>query len=137
MADFRAPSRDSTRKGNTHDEAAVAGKDLASTRSRPLWVPHVPQRRSMSYTRAERDVLVAGLVGGQERDAVWSVRPDAIGSLGDRGLVRIGQEVLSDGTISSFPLCLSPMGVLEARRLQEVDRVIWGEIAEFAGFGTA
>ncbi len=91
----------------------------------------------MSYTRAEREVLVAGLVGGQQRDAVWSVLPDAIGSLGDRGLVRIGQEVLSDGTVSSFPLCLSPMGVLEARRLQEVDRVIWGEVAEFAGFGTA
>lgn len=80
---------------------------------------------------------MAGLVGGQERDAVWSVLPDAIGSLGHRGLVRIGQEVLSDGTVSSFPLCLSPMGVLEARRLQEVDRVIWGEVAEFAGFGTA
>lgn len=91
----------------------------------------------MSYSRAEREVLVAGLVGGQERDAVWSVLPDAIKSLGDRGLVRIGQEVLSDGTVSSFPLCLSPNGVLEARRLQEVDRVIWGEVAEFAGFGTA
>lgn len=91
----------------------------------------------MSYTRAERDVLVAGLVGGQERDAVWSTLTDAIGSLGDRGLVRIGQEILSDGSISSFPLCLSPLGVLEARRLQEVDRVVWGEIAQFAGFGSA
>jgi hypothetical protein len=93
--------------------------------------------RSMSYSQAERDVLVAGLVGGQERDAVWSGLPDTIGSLGHRGLVRIGQEILSDGTVSSFPLCLSPIGVLEARRLREVDRVIWGEIAQFAGFGDA
>ncbi len=91
----------------------------------------------MSYTRAERDVLVAGLVGGQERDSVWSTSTDAIGSLGALGLVRIGQEILSDGSVLSFPLCLSPLGVLEARRLHEVDRVVWGEIAQFAGFGSA
>jgi hypothetical protein len=66
----------------------------------------------MSYSPGERDVLVAGLVGGQERDAVWSGSADAIGSLSERGLVRIGQEIMSDGTACSFPLCLSPMGVL-------------------------
>jgi hypothetical protein len=91
----------------------------------------------MSYSQGERDVLIAGLVGGQERDAVWSGLADAIGSLSERGLVRIGQEIMSDGTVCSFPLCLSPMGVLEARRLQEGDRVLWGEIAAFAGFGSA
>ena len=93
-------------------------------------------RAPMSYSFDEEQVLIAGIVGGRERDAVWSVRPDAIRSLADRGLVRIGQEVAADGTVSSFPLCLSPAGVLEARKLREVDRVIWGDVAVFAGFGT-
>ena len=89
----------------------------------------------MSYSPAEEQILIAGLVGGRERDAVWSTRPDAIRSLSDRGLIRMGQEIISDGTVSSFPLCLSPAGVLEARTIREVDRVIWGDVAAFAGFG--
>ena len=89
----------------------------------------------MSYSPAEEQILIAGIVGGRERDAVWSARPDAIQSLSDRGLVRMGQEIMSDGTVSSFPLCLSPAGVLEARKIREVDRVIWGDVAVFAGFG--
>ncbi len=90
----------------------------------------------MSYSPDEEQVLIAGIVGGRERDAVWSARPDAIRSLADRGLIRIGRELMADGTVSSFPLCLSPSGVLEARKLREVDRVIWGDVAVFAGFGT-
>jgi hypothetical protein len=74
------------------------------------------------YTTREKQVLLAGLVGGRERDYVWAKFPDAIASLSDRGLVRMGREVLANGTASSFPLCLSPTGVLEARRLQEVDQ---------------
>jgi len=88
----------------------------------------------MSYSIDEEEVLIAGIVGGRERDAVWSARPDAIQSLAERGLVRIGQEVTANGVVSSFPLCLSPTGVLEARKLREVDRVIWGDVAVFAGF---
>jgi hypothetical protein len=74
------------------------------------------------YTVEERQVLLVGLVGGRERDDVWNASP-AIGSLGDRGLVRIGRELMANGTVTSFPLCLSPTGVLEARRLQGVDQL--------------
>lgn len=77
------------------------------------------------YTDAEKRVLVAGLVGGRERDAVWWKFPDAIESLGRAGLVRIGQEVMPNGTISSFPLCLSPTGVTEAKMLQEVAQLTY------------
>jgi len=72
------------------------------------------------YTEQEKRILVAGLIGGRERDAVWSKFPAAIASLGQRGLLRIGQEILADGTVASFPLCLSPTGVAEAKMLQEV-----------------
>ena len=72
------------------------------------------------YTEREKRVLLAGVVGGHERDSVWSRFPDAIATLSDRGLVRMGSELLANGTVSSFPLCLSPIGVLEARRLQEI-----------------
>jgi hypothetical protein len=33
---------------------------------------------------------------------------------------------MADGTITSFPLCLSPTGVLEARRLQQVSHLTSG-----------
>jgi hypothetical protein len=75
------------------------------------------------YTDRERRVLLQGLVGGRERDDVWERFPEAISSLSDRGLVRMGREVLANGTESTFPLCLSPVGVLEARRLQEIDQL--------------
>ena len=78
----------------------------------------------MSYTEAEKRVLLAGLLGGHERDAVWARQSAAIETLAHRGLVRIGQELLGDGTINSFPLCLSPAGVLEARGLGEFDQII-------------
>jgi hypothetical protein len=78
------------------------------------------------YSEEEKRVLLAGMVGGRDRDAVWSKFPEAIERLGDRGLVRMGREVLADGAVSSFPLCLSPVGVLEAKMLQEVDRMIPG-----------
>jgi hypothetical protein len=77
----------------------------------------------LGYTHREKRVLLAGLVGGRERDAVWSRFPEAIETLGARGLVRIGREVSAKGTVSSFPLCLSPEGVTEARWLEEVDRL--------------
>jgi hypothetical protein len=80
----------------------------------------------MSDGTDEERVLLAGLIGGRERDAVWAKFPDAIERLGDRGLVRIGQEVSANGTVSSFPLCLSPKGVVEARRLQRVDDLTSG-----------
>jgi|HubBroStandDraft_1064217.scaffolds.fasta_scaffold458121_2 hypothetical protein len=89
----------------------------------------------MDYSQDEKDVLVAGIVGGQERDALWSRRHAAVESLAGRGLLRIGHEMMADGTVSSFPLCLSPSGVLEARRLHEGGRAVWGEIAALAGFG--
>ncbi|HEY5024355.1 MAG TPA: hypothetical protein VII76_05210 [Acidimicrobiales bacterium] len=89
----------------------------------------------MSYTQAEKDVLVAGLVGGYERDAVWSGLPEAVRTLARLGMVRLGQEMLPDGTVSSFPLCLSPTGVVEARALHDVTHTLWGEIAQLAGFG--
>jgi hypothetical protein len=73
-----------------------------------------------AYTEREKRVLLAGVVGGQERDDVWSRFPEVIATLSDRGLVRMGKEMLADGTVSSFPLCLSPLGVVEARRLQEI-----------------
>jgi len=78
---------------------------------------------AMDFTEQEKRVLLAGMVGGRERDAVWSKFPQAIERLGRCGLVRIGQEVIADGTVSSFPLCLSPTGVSEARRLQEVEQL--------------
>ena len=78
----------------------------------------------MSYTDAEKRVLLAGLYGGRERDVMWERFPDAIASLARRGLVRIGQEVLGDGTLSSFPLCLSPAGVLEAKGLDEFGQMV-------------
>jgi hypothetical protein len=78
------------------------------------------------YTDDETQVLVAGLVGGRERDDVWNARPGAIDALGERGLLRIGREVMADGTVTSFPLCLSPTGVLEARRLQGADQLTSG-----------
>ncbi len=71
------------------------------------------------YTEAEKRALLAGIVGGRERDAVWSKFPKAVESLGDRGLVRVAREKLADGTAYVFPLCLSPAGVLEARSLPE------------------
>jgi hypothetical protein len=74
------------------------------------------------YTERERRVLIAGLVGGFHRDDVWRKYRDATESMSERGLVRVGREVLADGTTSTFPLCLSPVGVLEARRLQELDQ---------------
>jgi hypothetical protein len=80
----------------------------------------------LGYTDRERRVLLAGLIGGRDRDAVWSKCSEAIESLSNRGLLRIGQEVLADGTVSSFPLCLSPAGVTEARWLEEVDRLTSG-----------
>ena len=78
------------------------------------------------FTEEEKRVLLAGMVGGRERDAVWFKFPKAIARLGDRGLVRIGQEVLGNGTVSSFPLCLSPAGVAQAKRLQEVNELASG-----------
>jgi len=78
------------------------------------------------FTEEEKRVLLAGMVGGRERDAVWLKFPKAITSLGECGLVRIGQEVLGNGTVSSFPLCLSPAGVVEAKRLQEVNELASG-----------
>jgi hypothetical protein len=80
----------------------------------------------LGYTYREKRVLLAGLVGGRERDAVWSRYPETIGKLADRGLLRIGQEVVANGTVSSFPLCLSPAGVAEARWLEDVDRLTSG-----------
>ncbi len=79
------------------------------------------------FTEADKRVLVAGLVGGKERDVVWSKFPEAIERLGDCGLVRIGQELLGNGTISSFPLCLSPAGVTEAKRVQELEQLVSGQ----------
>ncbi len=73
------------------------------------------------YNEEEKRVLLAGMVGGRDRDAVWSKFPDAITSLGTRGLVRIGREVLADDSVSWFPLCLSPLGVMEAKQLQEAE----------------
>ncbi len=75
------------------------------------------------FTEEEKRVLLAGMVGGRERDAVWLKFPRAIERLGDCGLVRIGQEVLGNGTVSSFPLCLSPAGVVEAKKLQGTDQL--------------
>ena len=75
------------------------------------------------YTDRERRVLLAGLVGGRERDYVWGRFPEAIATLSGRGLVRMGREVLANGTESTFPLCLSPVGVSEARRLQEIEQL--------------
>jgi len=77
-----------------------------------------------SYTEEEKRVLLAGMIGGRERDAVWLKFPRAIERLGDCGLVRIGQEVMANGTVSSFPLCLSPAGVTEAKRLQAITQLI-------------
>jgi len=77
-----------------------------------------------SYTEEEKRVLLAGMIGGRERDAVWLKFPRAIERLGDCGLVRIGQEVMANGTVSSFPLCLSPAGVTEAKRLQAINQLI-------------
>jgi hypothetical protein len=76
----------------------------------------------VSYTEDEQRVLLAGVAGGQERDEVWAALPHAIHALHDRGLIRMGEEVMDNGIVSSFPLCLNPVGVLEARRLQEVDQ---------------
>ena len=78
-----------------------------------------------SYTEEEKRVLLAGMIGGRERDAVWLKFPRAIERLGDCGLVRIGQEVMANGTVSSFPLCLSPAGVSEAKRLQTINDLIF------------
>jgi len=75
------------------------------------------------FTEEEKRVLLAGMVGGRERDAVWSKFPSAIAGLGDRGLVRIDHEVLGNGTISSFPLCLSPAGVAHAKMLRGVNEL--------------
>ena len=75
------------------------------------------------YTDRERRVLLAGVVEGRERDFVWSRFPEAIAILSDRGLLRMGREMSADGTLSWFPLCPSPVGVLEARRLQEVEQL--------------
>jgi hypothetical protein len=75
------------------------------------------------FTDREERVLLAGLIGGWERDAVWAKFPDAIERLGAEGLIRIGQESSANGIVSSFPLCLSPLGVIEARRLQGVDEL--------------
>jgi hypothetical protein len=74
------------------------------------------------YTERERRVLLAGLVGGFHRDDVWRKYRDATESMSVRGLICVGREVLADGTTSTFPLCLSPVGVFEARRLQETDQ---------------
>jgi hypothetical protein len=83
-------------------------------------------RLMSEYTEDEKQVLLAGMIGGRERDDVWNGLPEAIQSLGERGLVRIGREAMADGTMTSFPLCLSPTGVLEARRLQEVSPLTSG-----------
>jgi predicted methyltransferase MtxX (methanogen marker protein 4) len=72
------------------------------------------------YTPRETRVLLAGLVGGRERDYVWGRFPEAIASLSDRGLVRMCREVFANGTESTFPLCLSPVGVLEARKIEQL-----------------
>ncbi len=77
-----------------------------------------------NYTEEEKRVLLAGMIGGRERDAVWLKFPRAIERLGACGLVRIGQEVMANGTVSSFPLCLSPAGVTEAKRLQAINQLI-------------
>jgi len=77
-----------------------------------------------SYTEEEKRVLLAGMIGGRERDAVWLKFPRAIERLGHCGLVRIGQEVRANGAVSSFPLCLSPAGVTEAKRLQAINQLI-------------
>jgi predicted methyltransferase MtxX (methanogen marker protein 4) len=77
----------------------------------------------IDYTQREKRVLLAGLVGGRERDYVWGRFPEAIANLSDRGLVRLCREVFANGTESTFPLCLSPVGVLEARKLQEIGQL--------------
>ena len=77
------------------------------------------------YTEQEKRVLLAGMLSGRERDAVWSAFPEAIESLGDRGLLRLGHEMMANGAVASFPLSLSLRGIGEARRLQEVDQVAW------------
>ena len=87
---------------------------------------NTPEADGLEYTEREKRVLLAGLIGGRERDAVWSKYHEAVERLGDRGLVRIGQELLGNGTVSSFPLCLSPEGVREARWLEDVDRLTSG-----------
>jgi hypothetical protein len=81
----------------------------------------------LAYTYREKRVLLSGLIGGREKDGVWSRYPEAIEKLANRGFIRIGQEVLANGTISSFPLCLSPAGVAEARWLEDVDRLTSGQ----------
>jgi hypothetical protein len=86
-----------------------------------------PGASELGYTQREKRVLLAGLVGGRERDAIWARFPEAIETLGDRGLVRIGREVSANGTVTSFPLCLSPAGVTEARWLEDVDRLTSGQ----------
>jgi hypothetical protein len=72
------------------------------------------------YTGPEKRILLAGLLGGRDRDEVWFKFPDAIETLSERGLVRIGREVMADGSTFSFPLCLSPIGVQEAKRVQVI-----------------
>jgi len=77
------------------------------------------------YTEPEKRVLLAGMLGDRERDAAWSEFPEVVQSLGDRGLLRLGQEIMANGAVASFPLSLSLRGLGEARRLQEVDQVAW------------
>ncbi len=77
------------------------------------------------YTEEEKRILLAGMLSGRERDAVWSEFPEAVESLGDRELLRFGHEMMANGAVASFPLNLSLRGLGEARRLQEVDQVAW------------
>lgn len=70
------------------------------------------------YTKHETQGLLPGAVGGRERGAVRSKDRDSIDILGGRGLVRIGHEVLANGNVNSFPLCLRLAGVLEVRTLE-------------------
>jgi hypothetical protein len=78
----------------------------------------------VNYTDSEKRVLLAGIIGGRLRDAIWERHPREIESLGHRGLVRIGHEVLRDGTESAFPLCLSPEGVRDAKALDSADQAV-------------
>jgi hypothetical protein len=78
----------------------------------------------VNYTDGEKRVLLAGIIGGRLRDAIWDRHPREIESLGRRGLIRMGHEVLSDGTESAFPLCLSPEGVRDAKALDNAGHAV-------------
>ena len=81
----------------------------------PMPDPIIP-----TLTPDERRVLLAGLLNGPERDAVWTELWPAVNHLGRLGLVEFTNPRGANGNVLvSVALCLTPYGFRVARELRD------------------